>query len=128
MSSAVTAVTPVQIKLGVADRGRAQRFYSAAFGLAESVIRHTEDGDFTGYQFGEYGQPGFFLLVMVDETDIDRPGRSTLGLSVPDLELTHRRALEAGATQAVAITAAEGMPSTSAVTDPDGNWIWLYQG
>ncbi len=59
------------------------------------MIRHTDDADFTGYQFGEYGQPGFFLLVLLDDTDFDRPGRSTLGFLVPDLDASHHRALKA---------------------------------
>jgi DNA-binding transcriptional MerR regulator len=122
-----TAVTPVQVKVAVGDIARARGFYEEAFGLTEQVIRHTDSEDFSGFQFGEYGQPGFFLLVLVDQTDFDAPGRSTLGLSTPDLEATHRRALQAGAVESVAITDVEGMPRTSAVTDPDGNWIWLYQ-
>lgn len=120
-------VTPVQIKLGVTDKDRAQRFYENAIGLVQRVIRHTEDDDVPGYQFGDYGQPGFFLLFLVDGSDFDRPSRSTIGFLVPDLDTTHHQALHAGATEAVAPATQEGMPRTSAVTDPDGNWIWLYQ-
>lgn len=123
-----TATAPVQLKIAVADKARARCFYESAFGLAESVIRHTDEADFTGYQFGEYGQHGFFLLVLCDAESFDRPGRSTFGLTVTDLGETHRRALAAGGVEAVEITAPQGMPRTSAVTDPDGNWIWLYQG
>lgn len=121
-------VTPVQIKLGVTDKARAERFYEEAFGLVQQVVRHTEDEDMPGYQFGDYGQPGFFLLFLLDESDFDRPRGSTIGFLVPDLDATHQRALAAGAAEAVAPADQEGMPRTSAVTDPDGNWIWLYQG
>lgn len=127
MPNVPTAVTPVQLKVGVADKDRARRFYEDAFDLAERVIRHTDEADFTGYQFGEYGEPGFFLLVLLDDTDFDRPGRSTLGFLVPDLDASHHRAITAGATETVGVMTPEGMPRTSAVTDPDGNWIWLYQ-
>jgi DNA-binding transcriptional MerR regulator len=127
MPNIPTAVTPVQIKVAVSDIARANAFYAEAFGLAEQVIRHTDSEDFSGFQFGQYGQPGFFLLVLVDQADFDAPGRSTLGFSAPDLEVTHRRAMQAGAVESVAITDVEGMPRASAVTDPDGNWIWLYQ-
>lgn len=123
-----TTAAPVQLKIGVADKDRAQRFYEGAFGLTERVIRHTDTTDYSGFQFGEYGQPGFFLLLLVDGTDFDHPGRSTFGLLVPDLDTTHQRALAAGATEAVPPTEAEGMPRASAICDPDGNWIWLYQG
>lgn len=122
------ATAPVQIKIAVRDKARARRFYEAAFGLAESVIRHTDEADFTGYQFGDYGSPGFFLLVLADPEAFDQPGRSTFGLTVTDLDETHRHALDAGGVEAVAISSPQGMPRCSAVTDPDGNWIWLYQG
>lgn len=128
MPTITTTAAPVQLKIGVADKDRAQHFYEAAFGLAERVTRHTDAGDYGGFQFGDYGQPGFFLLILVDETDFDHPGRSTFGLLVPDLDATHQQALAAGASEELPATEAEGMPRTSAVTDPDGNWIWLYQG
>ena len=127
MPAISTSTAPVQIKLAVGDKGRARQFYEDAFGLAESVIRHTDDADFTGYQFGTYGQPGFFLLVLADDTSFDRPGRSTFGFTVTDLEHTHAAALAAGATEAVGISTPVAMPRSSAITDPDGNWIWLYQ-
>lgn len=107
-----TSTVPVQIKVGVANIDRARRLYDEAFGLAESVIRHADDDDVTGYQFGRYGQPG----------------RSTFGLTVIDLDDAHRRVLDAGAVEAVGINAPHGMPRNSAVTDPDGNWIRLHQG
>lgn len=128
MPTIPTTAAPVQLKIGVADKDRAQHFYEAAFGLAERVILHTDAGDYGGFQFGDYRQPGFFLLILVDETDFDHPGRSTFGLLVPDLDATHQQALAAEASEELPATEAEGMPRTSAVTDPDGNWIWLYQG
>lgn len=128
MPTIVTGTAPAQIKLGVADKDQARAFYAAAFGLAESVIRRTDDTDFTGYQFGTYGQPDFFLLVLSGPEAFDHPGRSTIGFTVEDLDEAHQRALGAGATEAVPISSPQGMPRSSAVTDPDGNWLWLYQG
>ena len=52
----LTTVVPVQLKIRVADKERARRFYEDAFGLAQQVIRHTEDADYDGYLFGDYGQ------------------------------------------------------------------------
>jgi DNA-binding transcriptional MerR regulator len=128
MPTTVTGTAPVQIKLAVADVDRARAFYAAAFGLSESVIRHTDDADFTAYQFGTYGQPGFFLLTLSEPEEFDHPGRGTIGFTVEDLDQAHGRALGAGATEAVPISSPQGMPRNSAVTDPDGNWLWLYQG
>lgn len=88
----------------------------------------TSDADFAGYQFGTYGQPGFFLPVLADTSSYDHPTRSTFGLTVTDLDDTHRRALQGGGVEAVPVSTPPGMPRNSAITDPDGNWIWLYQG
>ncbi|WP_245988510.1 VOC family protein [Flexivirga caeni] len=128
MPALTTSLTPVQIKIAVQDPEAARTFYSNAFGLTESTIRHTDDADYAGYQFGDYGQPGFFLIFFLGPAAFDQPGRSTLGFTVPDLDAAHRQALSAGATEAVGINTPQGMPRNSAVTDPDGNWIWLYQG
>ena len=75
MPTITSATTPVQMKIGVTDVGRAREFYASAFGLAESVIRHTDEFDVTGFQFGTYGQPGFFLMLLVDSEAFDQPGR-----------------------------------------------------
>jgi DNA-binding transcriptional MerR regulator len=120
---------PVQIKLAVADRKKAVEFLQAAFGLRYTVIRRTEDGDYSDIQFGEYGRDDFFLLNLLDDpAHTDQPGATTFGLLVDDLDATHSQALAAGGTEAVAPHSPEGMPRCSAVNDPDGNWIWLYQG
>lgn len=128
MPTIATTITPVQIRLGVSDKARAERFYEEAFGLVQRVVRHTRDQDDRAYQFGDYGQPGFFLLFLVDESDFDRPGPSTIGFLVPDLDGAHRRAVQAGGVEAVAPVDQEDKPRSSAVTDPDGNWVWLHQG
>ncbi|MBB2893755.1 VOC family protein [Flexivirga oryzae] len=128
MPTPTTTLTPVQIKIGVSDPAAAREFYRDAFGLTETTVRHTDDADYAGYLFGEYGQPGFFLIFLLGPDSFDQPDRSTVGFTVPDLDAAHERALTAGAAEAVAINAAEGMPRDSAVTDPDDNWIWLYQG
>jgi hypothetical protein len=44
--------------------------------------------------FGEYGQDGFFPLhLSTDIGDTDRPGPTTFGLLVDDLDAPHSRAL-----------------------------------
>jgi predicted enzyme related to lactoylglutathione lyase len=64
---------------------------------------------------------------MTQSKDADRPGPSTFGLLVEDLNKSHARALAAGATEMTPPHDAQGMPRCSAVRDPSGNWIWLYQ-
>jgi len=79
--------------------------------------------------FGKYGDNDFFLLHLIDDrSDADRPGTTTFGLLVEDLDASHARAIAAGATEMTAPHDAQGMPRCSAVTDPSKNWIWLYQG
>lgn len=98
-------------------------------GLRYDVVRRTEDTDHSAFMFGSYGQADFFLLVLLGDKDrLDYPGvPSTFGLTVDDLDAYHARALAAGATEAVPPHDPAGMPRCSAVRDPSGNWIWLYQ-
>jgi predicted enzyme related to lactoylglutathione lyase len=119
---------PCQIKIAVDDVDTAAAFYAAAFGFRLEVIRRTEQADYSSFTFGAYGRDGFFLMVLIAGQDrMDLPGPSTFGLLVDDLDARHAGALKAGAAETVAPHAAEGMPRCSAVRDPSGNWIWLYQ-
>lgn len=124
-----TGCVPVQIKLAVSDAAKAVEFYRTALGMNYEITRRTDDAEYYGFVFGEYGQPGFFLIHLLDDpTDFDRPGPSTFSLLVDDLDAVHKRAIAAGATEAIAPRQAQGMPRGSAVKDPDGNIIWLAQG
>jgi predicted enzyme related to lactoylglutathione lyase len=92
------------------------------------VVRHTDDTDYSAFRFGTYGQDGFFLVHLIaTQEHMDLPGHSTFGLLAEDIDTYHSRAIDAGATEVVAPHDAEGMPRCSAVRDPSGNWIWLYQ-
>lgn len=126
----ISGLAPVQIKIAVHNVAAARSFYRDAFGLEEQTVRHTDDADYTAFQFGTYGQQGFFLMHLLssDEPEFDRPGPSTFGLLVADLDKVHDTAVRVGATELLAPKDAEGMPRHSAVRDPSGNCIWLYQG
>jgi predicted enzyme related to lactoylglutathione lyase len=125
-----TGCRPVLLQLAVEDRDTAIAFYQKAFGWPFDVIRRTADGDYSSFMFGKYGQDSFFfLLILSDDPErCDHPGPTTVGFLVEDLAAAHSRAVTAGATETVAPHAPEGMPRCSAVRDPSGNWIWLYQG
>lgn len=127
-TTAQTGARPVQLKIAVDDLTTAVAFYEEAFGFRYDVTRRTEDGNYSSFMFSTYGQDGFFLLHLLDDPDdTDRPGPTTFGLLVDDLNADHARAVKAGATEVVPPREAEGMPRSSAVKDPSGNWIWLYQ-
>jgi DNA-binding transcriptional MerR regulator len=129
MPTPVTGCRPVQIKIAVTDLPSAIAFYTEAFGMRYDVTRRTTDENHSSFVFGDYGRDGFFLLHLLDDpTDIDRPGPTTFGLSVDDLDATHARAVAAGGTEVVAPRSPQGMPRCSAVKDPSDNWVWLYQG
>lgn len=129
MATPLTDCRPVQIKLAVHDREEAIAFYRDAFAMRYQVTRRTEDEEHSSFLFGDYGETGFFLIHLIDEhADTDRPGTSTIGLLVDDLDARHAAALAAGGTEAVAPHSPQGMPRCSAIKDPRGNWIWLYQG
>jgi DNA-binding transcriptional MerR regulator len=119
---------PSQIKVAVDDVDDAVAFYVEAFGFRYEVVRRAEQADYSAFMFGTYGQDSFFLMHLIAGQDLmDLPGPSTFGLLVDDLDTRHARAIDAGAAETVAPHEAEGMPRCSAVRDPSGNWIWLYQ-
>lgn len=123
-----TGARPVQLKIAVDDVDEAIAFYQQAFGFHYDVTRRTDDGDVSSFMFSRYGERDFFLIHLLDETAFDRPGPTTFGLLVDDLDTTHGKAVAAGATEVVAPQDLQGMPRNSAVKDPSGNWIWIYQG
>jgi DNA-binding transcriptional MerR regulator len=119
---------PSQIKIAVDDIDAAAAFYAKAFGFRQEVVRRTDQGDYSAFMFGTYGHEGFFLMHLIAGQDrMDLPGPSTFGLLVDVLDACHARAVDAGAAETVAPHDAQGMPRSSAVRDPSGNWIWLYQ-
>ncbi len=126
--SPVTGARPVQLKIRVDDIDEAIAFYQSAFGFHYDITRRTEDAEYSSFVFSRYGEADFFLLHLIaDAEQADRPGATTFGLLVEDLAEAHKRALAAGAVELVEPHGAEGMPRNSAVRDPSGNWIWLYQ-
>ena len=74
------------------------------------------------HRAGTWPSEDFFLLTVAHETDASR-----FGLLVEDVDATHRRALDAGATEVNAPVDAPWKPRWSCVTDPSGNNIDLYQ-
>ena len=119
---------PCQVKVAVDDVDAAVAFYVKAFGFHYEVVRRTEQSDYSAFMFGTYGQDNFFLMHLIaGQERMDLPGPSTFGLLVDDLDPCHARAIDAGATETVPPHTPEGMPRCSAVRDPSGNWIWLYQ-
>jgi DNA-binding transcriptional MerR regulator/uncharacterized glyoxalase superfamily protein PhnB len=129
MQTVQTGCRPVQIMIAVDDGPASLAFYTELLGMQQQPAQRTSYGDFSAFVFGEYGRDDFFLLWLLDDPErLDRPGRSNFGLLVPDLDAAHRRALAAGATEAIPPRESEGMPRNSAVRDLSGNWIGLFQG
>lgn len=126
--STTTNARPVQLKLAVDDVDAAVTFYQQAFGFHYDVTRRTGDEELSGFVFGNYGDPDFFLVHLHCPDDYDRVGPSNFGLLVEDVDVALARALDAGAVQVVPVQSPEGMPRCCAVKDPSSNWIWLYQG
>ena len=123
-----TNARPVQLMIAVDDADAAVAFYTKAFGFHYDVTRRTEDRAYSGFVFSNYGEPDFFLMhLLADPRQAERRGPSTFGLLVDDLDAAHAQAIAAGGTEVSPPLCLDGMPKRSGVTDPSGNWIWLYQ-
>lgn len=114
---------PVQITIHADDVAEAVRFYSALVDVEflEPI---------SSFMFGTYDTDSFFLLTIEPQSDEhpDHPGRGTcFSLLVDELDATHRRALDAGATEVHPPMEFEWKPRTSIVDDPSGNRIALTQ-
>ena len=127
--SPTSTARPVQLKVAVDDVDAAIAFYQKAFGFHYDVTRRTQDAEFSGFVFSEYPKDDFFLMHLLgpDTGETDRLGPTNFGLLVDDLDEALSRAIANGATQVVPKQSPEGMPTCSAVKDPSGNWIWLYE-
>lgn len=128
MPTVQSGCRPVQIQLAVDDAEASTAFYREAFSFRYDVARRTKKRDRSAFIFGEYGQDDFFLLWLLGPDRCDRPGPANVGLLVSDLDTFHARAVAAGATEIMPPRDAEGMPRSSIVKDPSGNWIGLAQG
>jgi predicted enzyme related to lactoylglutathione lyase len=128
MSAAPSVCRPVQLRRAVNDLAASVAFYREAFGLTYEVARRTRPHNSSALMFGKHGRDSFFLLWPLDDPDRrDRPGTSNFSLLVDDVDPVDARALAAGATEVVAPHDVEGMPRSSGVKDPSGNWIRLAQ-
>jgi DNA-binding transcriptional MerR regulator len=116
-----------QVTINVTDLPEATAFYRAAFDAAFNE-------NISSFLFGIWPGDDFFLLTVAfgpDESGRQHKGptgTSRFGLSVADVDETHRRALEAGATEYFPPEDMPWKPRSSCVIDPSGNWIDLYQG
>ena len=91
-----TGTRPVQLKIAVDDVQASIAFYQQTFGFHYDVTRRTDEGEYSSFMFSRYGESDFFLIHLLDGSAVDRPGPSTFGLLVEDLDATHQKALVAG--------------------------------
>ena len=70
-----------------------------------------------------------FLNIRVRSSNEPHSGHTTaFGIGVPGLDETHRRSLDAGATEHYPPTDGENMPRHSLIEDPVGNRVVLWEG
>ncbi len=86
-----TGTRPVQLKIAVDDIDEAISFYQQAFGFHYDVTRRTDEGDYSSFMFSKYGEGDFFLIHLLDETAVDRPGPTTFGLLVDETSTRRTR-------------------------------------
>ena len=116
----------VQVTINVDDLAESIAFYSAAFGA-------TYNEEVSSFIFGTWPGDEFFMLAVAHgptEHGVHRgpTGNSRFGLLVGDLDGAHRRAMEAGAIEINPPADQPWKPRSSALADPSGNRIDLFQG
>lgn len=109
---------PVQIMLAAQDHDGLVDFYRTVFGWAF-------DKDISSFVLGAYHTPSFFLVTIESWKD---GGPSCFGLLVDDIDVVHRRAIEAGAIEISEPADHAWKPRSSIIDDPAGNRIQLAQG
>jgi DNA-binding transcriptional MerR regulator len=117
-----------EVNIGVTDVDAARTFYESVFDVEFGEHDHGDGFRHLFAAFGSWPSDEFFLLNVHDaRCDEYRANRANFGLLVDDLDEVHRRALAHGGTELQAPHDAEGMPRCSAVCDPSGNLVNLYQ-
>ena len=109
---------PVQIMLAVQHRERLVDFYRTVFGWEF-------DEDISSFTLGAYHTASFFIIT-IENWNGGSP--TCYGLLVDDVDVTHRRAIEAGATEIGEPADYAWKPRSSVVDDVSGNRIQLTQG
>jgi DNA-binding transcriptional MerR regulator len=111
----------VQVTINVRDLHQARDFYEGAFDAEFNE-------EISSFQMGTWPSEEFFLLTVAHQPDHPGPaGPSRFGLLVADVDTTHQRALDAGATEIEPPADRPWKPRSSCVADPSGNRIDLFQ-
>lgn len=118
----VSAVRISQVTVVADDFDTCVAFYRDAF----DAVWQPEIGSL---QFGRYPDDDFFLLTVAHpDTHPWAGGPVKFGLTVPDVDAAHARALAAGGTEVAPAVDRPWKPRSSTVADPSGNHVDLYAG
>lgn len=118
----VSAVRISQVTVVADDVDTCVAFYRDAF----DAVWQSEIGSL---QFGRYPDDDFFLLTVAHpDTHPWAGGPVTFGLTVPDVDAAHARALAAGGTEVAPAVDRSWKPRSSTVAGPSGNHVDLYAG
>ena len=130
MSTSTTGSTTVT-NLGVAmftvaDQDAALRFYTEKLGWeVRADVTFGDDGE---ARWVEVAPPGSTARLALNPPMHNEPGGGSIGVETPDMraELERLSATE-GVTIAVPPMDMGGAPPMFALTDPDGNYVWVVQ-
>lgn len=130
MSTSTHASTTVS-NLGVAmftvaDQDAALAFYTAQLGWeVRADIRFGEDGEM---RWLEVAPPGSTARLALNPPMQGQPGGGSIGVETADMRAEHERlSATGGVTIAIPPRDMPGTPPMFAITDPDGNYIWVVQ-
>jgi predicted enzyme related to lactoylglutathione lyase len=124
----VEGFRPVAINIGVRSIEEAIEFYEGSFGAKLETSESRGRPVHARWQFG--ADDSFFVFNIRERAaeEAHREHVSVFGFVVDDLDMTHARALAAGATEHFSPMEHDGLPRHSRIEDPSGNRIVLWQG
>ena len=125
-STAPTTVSNIGVVMfSVADQDAARDFYTQTLGF--EVRADMPFGEQQEWRWLEVAPPGSTARVALNPPMGGTPGGSAIGVETPDVRGEHARLKALGVDVGDEPQPMPGAPLMFAVSDPDGNQIWIVE-
>ena len=125
MTSSTTVTNLGVAMFTVADQDAAIAFYTEKLGYElRADVSFGENGE---ARWVEVAPPGSTARLALNPPMQSQPGGGSIGVETPDMQAELDRLTAAGVNIAVPPMDMGGAPPMFALTDPDGNHVWVVQ-